>query len=96
MEGPEELDDCVQTLQKEDLLDSDLTEYVASLVTAEVNRYMGNRTHCCRRFASRLARNRVEGLPLAVQICTGFVNGSCNSNRSYPGMSCYFIQPLNI
>lgn len=38
MEGPEELDDCVQTLQKEDLLDSDLTEYVASLVTAEANR----------------------------------------------------------
>ena len=41
MEGPEELDDCVQTLQKEDLLDSDLTEYVASLVSAEVSRSMG-------------------------------------------------------
>lgn len=87
MEGPEELDDCVQTLQKEDLLDNDLTDYVASLVTAEVNRYMRNRPHCCRSFASRLARNRVERLPLAVQKCTGFVNGSCNnssSNSSYP------------
>lgn len=35
-EGPAELDDCIQTLGKADLLDSDLTEYVASLVTAEV------------------------------------------------------------
>ncbi|CAB1102485.1 unnamed protein product [Ectocarpus sp. CCAP 1310/34] len=34
-EGPMELDDCVQTLGKADLLDSDLTEYVASLITAE-------------------------------------------------------------
>lgn len=33
-----ELDDCVQTLGKADLLDSDLTEYVASLITAEVSR----------------------------------------------------------
>lgn len=37
-EGPMELDDCVQTLGKADLLDSDLTEYVASLITAEVSR----------------------------------------------------------
>lgn len=37
-EGPMELDDCVQTLGKADLLDSDLTEYVESLVTAEVSR----------------------------------------------------------
>lgn len=35
-EGPMELDDCVQTLGKADLLDNDLTEYVASLITAEV------------------------------------------------------------
>eukprot|EP00752_Nemacystus_decipiens_P002881 g2680.t2 len=34
-EGPAELDDCIQTLGKADLLDSDLTEYVASLVAAE-------------------------------------------------------------
>lgn len=67
MEGPEELDDCVQTLQKEDLLDSDLTAYVASLVTAEVSRYIcGNRPHCCRCFAWRLLRDRVERLPLVV------------------------------
>lgn len=84
MEGPEELDDCVQTLQKEDLLDSDLTEYVASLVTAEVSRYMGNRPQCCRRFASRLLLNRIERLPRAVQICSGCVNGSCCSRSSYP------------
>lgn len=32
-----ELDDCVQTLGKADLLDSDLTEYVASLIAAEVS-----------------------------------------------------------
>ncbi|CAM9202105.1 unnamed protein product [Scytosiphon promiscuus] len=37
-EGPMELDDCVQTLGKADLLDSDLTEYVDSLVTAEERR----------------------------------------------------------
>lgn len=36
-EGPVELDDCIQTLGKADLLDSDLTEYVASLVAAEVS-----------------------------------------------------------
>lgn len=35
-EGPMQLDDCVQTLGKADLLDSDLTDYVATLVTAEV------------------------------------------------------------
>ncbi|CAM9655840.1 unnamed protein product, partial [Hapterophycus canaliculatus] len=37
-EGPMELDDCVQTMGKADLLDSDLTEYVDSLVTAEERR----------------------------------------------------------
>lgn len=31
-----ELDDCVQTLGKADLLDNDLIEYVASLIIAEV------------------------------------------------------------
>lgn len=38
MEGPMELDDCVRILGKEDLLDDDLTDYIASLVTTEVSR----------------------------------------------------------
>lgn len=35
-EGPRELDDCVQTLAKANLLDGDLTDYLAGLVTTEV------------------------------------------------------------
>ena len=49
--GPAELDDCIQTLGKADLLDSDLTEYVASLVTAEVSEIRG--VHLPSAFAAR-------------------------------------------
>lgn len=50
-EGPMELDDCVRILGKEDLLDGDLTEYIASLVTTEVRSREGplkRKFNCCR------------------------------------------------